>query len=514
MPEPERRHAARTRLEKFVYINIEPSNGGSVLNVSETGLCFRSIAPVHAENTIRFWFREHDRRIEVDGELAWTDETRKTVGLRFITMPAEAREQIRIWTTPNTTPLAADEIFGPSSPLRRAFPVAAASQLGTEAASNISEPPAVVPPRLRIPGVLRGFSGGLATGLLLAVVVAAPFLFHSHRRQFGESLIQLGERLAGHPHPQAQMEPVLPAPLSVLPVQRTVLSAPAQIPVPQPEKLEPTTPAPAAKLQPRNPETARPAATTSAAAASPALKAYAAPGTTAISSARPTISFSLPNTALPPASVILGKPRPTPKPEPDSPPVGRAENLRPETVSSTPGIYLEVGKFKDTSEAAKAREKLTQLGFHASVTTRNRLWKLSYYVLVGPYAGDKADAARKNLMSHGFKPLAFERGSRTLTLYGGCDTMSRLLRSGQIANSGATSVEDCLISWESYSNHAIVKFMQDSDVVATADGRWVNRGLRFEQDAFVYRKNDDGSRTLIEIQFAGMSQALVFDKSS
>jgi hypothetical protein len=30
----------------------------------------------------------------------------------------------------------------------------------------------------------------------------------------------------------------------------------------------------------------------------------------------------------------------------------------------------------------------------------------------------------------------------------------------------------------------------------------------------VYRKNDDGSQTLLEIQFAGMSQALVFEKSS
>ncbi len=75
-------------------------------------------------------------------------------------------------------------------------------------------------------------------------------------------------------------------------------------------------------------------------------------------------------------------------------------------------------------------------------------------------------------------------------------------------------VEDCLISWESYSASAIVKFVRENYVIATADGRWVNRGLRFERDAFVYRNNDDGSQTLVEIQFAGMSQALVFDKTS
>jgi hypothetical protein len=85
---------------------------------------------------------------------------------------------------------------------------------------------------------------------------------------------------------------------------------------------------------------------------------------------------------------------------------------------------------------------------------------------------------------------------------------------GTVATTSFRAVEDCLISWESYSANAIVKFVQDDYVVATANGRWVNRALRFEHDAFVYRKNDDGSRTLIEIRFAGMRQALVFDKLS
>jgi hypothetical protein len=74
-------------------------------------------------------------------------------------------------------------------------------------------------------------------------------------------------------------------------------------------------------------------------------------------------------------------------------------------------------------------------------------------------------------------------------------------------------VEDCAISWETYSTHAKVKFVQENSIVATADGKWVKREARYQRDAFVYRKNDDGSQTLIEIQFAGMSHALVFDKS-
>ena len=64
---PERRLTPRKTAERFAYINIEPRNGGSVLNVSEGGLCFHSIAPIQRIETIRFWFREHDRRIEVQG---------------------------------------------------------------------------------------------------------------------------------------------------------------------------------------------------------------------------------------------------------------------------------------------------------------------------------------------------------------------------------------------------------------------------------------------------------------
>jgi cell division protein FtsN len=506
-------------VEEFAYINIEPNNAGSVLNVSEGGLCFHSIAPVPTNRRIRFWFSEHNRRVEVDGELAWTDETRKTGGSRFTTLPAEAREQIRNWITPPTTPLASDEASAPSVPPRRAFPVASASRLGMKAASGISEPLAVVSPSVRVPALLRGFSGGLATGLLVSALVMAAFLFH---RQFGESLIQLGERLGARP--QAQMQLVSPAPQTALPARRAASPPPVPIPLPRPERRQPQALADLAKLQWKvEPARPAPAAPSAAVAHAPTLKAPAVPGTIAISSTRPTIS--LPTTAVAPTSnVNSGKPLSIPKLDPESHPSGHAENLSEESVRSAPGAYLEVGKFKDALGADKARDKLTQLGFHATVVQKSRLWMNSYNVLVGPYGDDKAEAARKNLVSHGFKPRAFERGSRNFTVYGGCDTMSRLLGSGLtpkrvISNdtyrsNASLSVGDCLISWESYSANAIVKFVQDDYVVATANGRWVNRGLRFERDAFVYRKNDDGSRTLIEIRFAGMSQALVFDKLS
>ena len=46
--------------------------------------------------------------------------------------------------------------------------------------------------------------------------------------------------------------------------------------------------------------------------------------------------------------------------------------------------------------------------------------------------------------------------------------------------------------------------------MVTAMGKWVDRGAKYREDAFVYTNNPDGSHTLLEIRFAGQKQALVF----
>ena len=67
-----------------------------------------------------------------------------------------------------------------------------------------------------------------------------------------------------------------------------------------------------------------------------------------------------------------------------------------------------------------------------------------------------------------------------------------------------------MISWESYTPDAIVKIEDTGGVGVTVAGKWVKQGVRYTEDAIGYQKNRDGSRTLIEIRFAGMRQALVF----
>jgi len=164
-------------------------------------------------------------------------------------------------------------------------------------------------------------------------------------------------------------------------------------------------------------------------------------------------------------------------------------------------MYLEVGKFRDVVWADQATTKLEQLGFHATVLHKGHLLLTSYQVLVGPYSSDDdAKAARKYLVSQGFKPRSYERGSRSFWF-----------PSGLTFHDGThIPVDDCDVSWESYVTDAIVKFEKDGRIVATTEGKWVPRGYVYKQNAIVYQNNKDGSRTLLEIQFAGMNRALVF----
>ena len=70
------------------------------------------------------------------------------------------------------------------------------------------------------------------------------------------------------------------------------------------------------------------------------------------------------------------------------------------------------------------------------------------------------------------------------------------------------------ISWEQHSPEATVTVTQGKDVVATAPATWVARDVRYSTNQVFYNINPDGSRTILEIRFAGLKGALVFHKGS
>ena len=162
--------------------------------------------------------------------------------------------------------------------------------------------------------------------------------------------------------------------------------------------------------------------------------------------------------------------------------------------------YLEVGRFKEKMLALKTTGQLSQLGFPATVVQQSHFLGKSYQVLVGPYESDPdAQTVHKNLATLGFTPRSYERGRRDFSLPAALKVGSTRLPVG-----------DCMITWESYTPNAIVKFEDDKGTTITLEGKWRNQPNKNSENAVVYMKNRDGSRTLLEIRFYRMGQALVF----
>jgi hypothetical protein len=497
MPENERRQTPRTTMERLAYINIEPNNGGIVLNVSDQGLCFHSIAPVVRNGKLRFSLLEHNRKIEADGELVWIDDGQKVGGVRFSALPAEARAQIQSWITEPAGPFSDDEPSSSSTASTPAFHFFndrwTATAPAPAAVSGV--PIAAATEKHRF---LAGFSGGLAIGLAVAVLVTVGFLFQLFRHQVGESLIALGQQLSAKP--PAQTQPSVPNPPAAIASSPTAplpaptvastpiahakpgLQAQPTAPEAQPMKTEPEIPAKVSIKVARNQEST-----------SARVAALAAPSLNPPPIALPSGS------AAPIAKLIADKASVLPRFAPVNLPNRQMEDAGAGIPGPPPKMYFEVGKFKQESWARKATDELAQLGLPTSVAQKGRLWGNSYYVLVGPYSDrDTAAVAHKTLASSGFKPRPFERGSRSFTL-----------SSGVILNR-TRMVGDFVIRWESYVPEAKVKFLQDDLLVTSADGTWVDRGIKNQHDAFVYQRNPDGTHTLLEIRFAGMSKVLVF----
>src|SRR5438552_3511162 len=66
------------------------------------------------------------------------------------------------------------------------------------------------------------------------------------------------------------------------------------------------------------------------------------------------------------------------------------------------------------------------------------------------------------------------------------------------------------VSWKTHSPEATIAFARGGEVMLTVEGRWTDRQVRYERNTVVYNLNPDGSRTILEIRFAGLRSVLVF----
>ncbi len=96
---------------------------------------------------------------------------------------------------------------------------------------------------------------------------------------------------------------------------------------------------------------------------------------------------------------------------------------------------------------------------------------------------------------------AHARDSKDITLHYDATVAGSQLKSG-----------DYSVSWETHSPEATVTFLHGKKVVATAEGKVVDRQTSYSANEVVYNQSPDGKRMIQEIRFRGSSQVIVFNE--
>jgi hypothetical protein len=93
----DKRRLIRKRTDQLLYAEFGPDNGSILLNLSEEGCSFQSLAPVRGDQ-VRFSVSVGDgHKLEGDGQMVWSDTGKKTGGVRFLNPSHELRKQVRAW---------------------------------------------------------------------------------------------------------------------------------------------------------------------------------------------------------------------------------------------------------------------------------------------------------------------------------------------------------------------------------------------------------------------------------
>jgi hypothetical protein len=84
-----------------------------------------------------------------------------------------------------------------------------------------------------------------------------------------------------------------------------------------------------------------------------------------------------------------------------------------------------------------------------------------------------------------------------------------MLRDVVILNGAQVPAGTYELSWETHGSTVRVTLSKDGQFVATAPGVWVKNGVKYTEDAALFRVNSDGTKSLIEIRIAGAARSIV-----
>src|SRR6267154_5066751 len=101
----ERRARGRTPLTPPIYADLGKVNGGLIYNMSEDGLALSAAMILGADELgMRILLPDSGGWMKATGQLTWKSESGKTAGIRFVGLPAEARQRITDWLAVESSP--------------------------------------------------------------------------------------------------------------------------------------------------------------------------------------------------------------------------------------------------------------------------------------------------------------------------------------------------------------------------------------------------------------------------
>jgi hypothetical protein len=129
-PARDRRLQTRATPASCAYTVLDDINGGIVLNISETGMAVAAADPLVVADYlphIRFRLPNVEHRIKVSAQVVWLAESKKEVGMRFVDVSTETRNQIANWiASANASPefegLAPGPVQGVFPAIRESVP--------------------------------------------------------------------------------------------------------------------------------------------------------------------------------------------------------------------------------------------------------------------------------------------------------------------------------------------------------------------------------------------------------
>ena len=236
----ERRCIPRKRPGRISYFEFEAGSGGIVLDASEKGLAFQAADAVEQLGPSKMFISPHpEERIELSGDVVWTDRAKKTGGLRFMDLGADSCNRIRDWLKQKgdsevsherqedlLPTWGGQEVLPPGSSNLDTSPI---PPLGMQGRGQRPVEPRLAPIMLPLmnpdltlqsqgsSGVRRRFLHHVATGFLIVAFVLACIavaqnlgLVAKFRPKVANVLIRLGEKLNGTADPQSRISSPAP----------------------------------------------------------------------------------------------------------------------------------------------------------------------------------------------------------------------------------------------------------------------------------------------------------------